>query len=127
MNNAPPRAISGGAFLGTCCALKQRLLKKSLQNLDEDDGDDKREVEHANRGNHPPQWRDDGIGHFRQHARDGPLSSRVEPREERPADEREGQKLQERQQNAEDGFRHVCAVLVVPTWISGGRVTTGVS
>ena len=33
-----------------------------------------------------------------------------------------GQKLQELQQNEEDGVRHIVAVLVVPAWISGGRV-----
>ena len=26
------------------------------------------------------------------------------------------------QQNEEDGVRHIGAVLVVPTWLSGGRV-----
>ena len=31
------------------------------------------------------------------------------------------------QQNAEDGFRHIVAVLVMPAWVSGGRIATGVS
>jgi hypothetical protein len=65
MNNAPPEVISGGAIPSARFPLQQRLLKQSLQNLDENDGHDEREIEHANRGNHPPQWRDDGIGHFR--------------------------------------------------------------
>src|SRR5215216_5053828 len=122
MKNAPPEITSGGAFSSARFPLQQRLLKQSLQNLDENDGDDERKIKHADRRNHPPQRRDDRIGHFRQYARDGPLPSRVEPREERPADERIGQKLQELQQNKEDGVRHIVAVLVVPTWVSGGRL-----
>ena len=122
MKNASPEITSGDAFSSARFPLQQRLLKQSLQNLDEDDGDNEREIEHADGRNHPSQWRDDGIGHFRQDARDGPLASRVEPGEERPADERIGQKLQELQQNEEDGVRHIVVVLVVPTWVSGGRL-----
>ena len=80
MNNAPPEITSGGAILSARFPLQQRLLKQSLQNLDENDGDDERKIKHADRRNHPPQRRDDRIGHFRQYARDGPLPSRVEPR-----------------------------------------------
>ena len=58
---------------------------------------------------------------------DSPLPARVKPGEERSTDERVGQKLQECQQNAEDGFRHKIAVLAVPAWVSGDRVVIGAS
>ena len=114
MNNAPPEGIPGGAFPSARFPLQQRLPQQPLKHLDENDGDDEREIEHADRWDHSPQRRDDGIGHFRQHARDRPLPSGIKPRQERPADEREGQELQKCQQNAEDGFRHKIAVLIVP-------------
>ena len=34
--------------------LQQGLAQEPLQDLDQDDGDDEREVEHADGGNHPP-------------------------------------------------------------------------
>jgi hypothetical protein len=65
INNAPPEVISGGAFPSAHFPLYERLLKQSLQNLDENNGDDERKIEHANRGNHPPQRGDDRLSHFR--------------------------------------------------------------
>src|SRR5262249_32850487 len=65
--------------------------QEAAQELEEEEGDDRREVEHAQGGDDPADRADDRFGHVDEEPAEGGAHPRIEPGEERASNQRDGQ------------------------------------
>src|SRR4051794_19922579 len=74
--------------------------KQTVENLEQHQGDDRRDIEHPERRDDPPDRPDDRFRHIVEQPADGGAHSRIEPGEQRPPNQGKRQYRKDQIDNA---------------------------